>query len=345
MTRAVVIALALGVVGLVATALLGSGGGHGVMPSYLAAWLFWAALPIGALPVLMTLDLIGRGEGATAFVRPLLLAWPAVAILAVPLLLGVGATYPWAAPAAVAVGFAKGWFVPGLFVVRACVYLAIWLVLALLFAAPRQLGEHPGRAAVGLMLHAVVGTLAAIDWSMSMDPHWHSGTYGLLFVVSQVATAAAVGVLIAAGSGLLGAIMRTGGAMLLLPAAAWGFLSFVQFLIVWSGDLPDEIGSYISRSNGAGQVAEWFLLVAGLLLPVLAAVSGRVRLLAVGAALAVMAHLVEMFWLVTPAVRGSLTLSLADVTATIGIGGIVVGSALLLTRRSAAWQALEVRHV
>jgi len=343
-TRAAFIALALGVVGLVVTALSG-GSGHGAMPSYLAAWLFWSALPIGALPVLMTLDLLGRGEGAAAFVRPLLLAWPAVLVLAVPLLLGVGATYPWAASTAEAVGFAKIWFVPGLFVVRACVYLAIWLVLALLFAGPRQLGERPGRAAVGLMLHVVVGTFAAIDWSMSMDAHWHSSTYGLLFVTTQIATAAAAGVLIAAGSGLLGTIVRAGGAMLLLPAAIWGYLSFVQFLIVWSGDLPDEIGTYISRSSGAGQVAEWFLLAAGLLLPVLAAVSGRVRLLAAGAALVVVAHLVEMFWLVTPAVRGSLTLSLADVAATIGIGGIVVGSALLLTRRSPAWQALEVRHV
>jgi len=151
-------------------------------------------------------------------------------------------------------------------------------------------------------------------------------------------------VLLAAWSGLLGSIPGEAGTLLLIPAAAWGFLAFVQFLIVWSGDLPKEIGYYISRAAGLGRPAEWFLIGAGLLLPALAAQSRRVRLLAVGAALALAAHFVEMYWLVTPALRGRFTVSLADIAAAVGVGGMMVGSVLLLARRSAAWRALEVRH-
>ncbi len=342
MNRASVIALALGVLGLLVTALLGAGDARVAMPSYLAAWLFWSALPIGALPVLMALDLVGRGEALAAFVRPLLLAWPAVAVLAVPLLLGVGVLYPWAStPQA---GFAGHWLTPYLFVVRSCAYLAIWLAVALLFAWPRAVGTRRVAATIGLMLHAIIGTLAAFDWAMSVDAPWQSSTYGLLFVAAQVAAAGAVAVLLAAWSGLLAGVAREARALLLIPAACWAFLGFVQFLIVWSGDLPREIGYYLDRSAGIGQLAEWFLIGAGLLLPVLAKLSRTVRPLAVAAGFVVAAHFIEMYWLVTPGRRGQFSVSLADVTAAVGVGGIVVGSALLLARRSTAWRALEVRH-
>ena len=342
MNRASVIALAVGVVGLLLTALLGIGGARAVMPSYLAAWLFWSALPIGALPVLMAFDLAGRGEAMMAFVRPLLLAWPAVALLMLPLLLGTGALYPWtSAPPA---GFAGHWLTPSLFVVRSCVYLAVWLALALLFAWPRAVGTRRVAATIGLMLHAVIGTLAAFDWAMSVDAPWQSSTYGLLFVAAQVAAAGAAAALLAAWSGLLDNVAREARAVLLLPAACWAFLAFVQFLIVWSGDLPREIGYYSSRAAGLGQPAEWFLIGAGLLAPVVTKLSRRARPLALGAGLALAAHFVEMYWLVTPARRGQFSVSLADVTAAVGVGGVVAGSALLLARRSAAWRALEVRH-
>ncbi len=342
MNRPTLIALALGALGLLATALLGLGDARAVMPSYLAAWLFWSALPIGALPLLMTLDLAGRGEAMAAFVRPLLLGWPAVALLALPLLFGVRALYPWAdAPQA---GFAGHWLTPYLFVVRSCVYLAIWLALALLFAWPRAIGTRRIAATLGLMLHAVIGTLAAFDWAMSVDAPWQSSTYGLIFVVAQIAAAGAAAVALASWSGLLRGVAREGRALLLIPAGCWAFLAFVQFLIVWSGDLPREIGYYIARAAGLGRVAEWFLIGAGLLVPVLAQLSRTARPLAIAAGLVVAAHLVEMYWLVTPARRGQFSIGLADVTAAIGVGGIVLGSGLLLARRSAAWRALEVRH-
>lgn len=342
-SRAPVAVIGVGVAGLLLTALLGIGAAHSAMPSYLAAWLFWSALPIGALPVLMALDLVGRGEAAAALLRPLLLGWPAAAVLALPLLLGAGALYPWAATAEP--GFAGQWFTPSLFVVRSCVYLGIWLALSALFAAPRAVGRRRPAAVVGLMLHAVVGTLAATDWAMSVDAPWHSGTYGLLFMTSQVAVAGVAGVLLAARAGLLASVAAEARLLLLIPAAAWAFLTFVQFLIVWSGDLPQEIGYYLSRDAGAGRAAEWLLAGGGLLLPVLAAQSRWPRPLAIAAGLALATHFCEMYWLVTPASRGLFAVTLTDIAAAIGVGGVGVGSALLLARRSAAWRALQVRHV
>ena len=364
MNRAVPATLGVGVAALLCIVVLAALSAGPVMPSYLAAWLFWLALPAGALPLVMAFDLAGAplqpvllGTGSALGGRPvafrlplfllpalrlLLVALPLVALLAIPVLLAQAGLFGTAASRH---GFAAGWYSPGARTLRAVAVLVVWSVLALLFLRP---GRPRALAALGLVVHLFAGTLLAMDLAMSVAPGLNSSIYGLLLIASQCGVAFSAAVLLS-GSPLLAAadgrsVRSRQDAAAILPGsviatllwllAAWMFLQFNQYLVIWSANLPREIVWYQQRDLGLGRAAEWFGLLA-FLVPLLAATIPRfardARVLAGLAGLVLLMHLVETLWLITPSFRGAFTLSLADLLGLAGIGG--VSCALLLLAR------------
>jgi len=309
--------------------------GMKIMPAYLAAVLFWLALPLGALPVLMGFELAGPVPSAVALgpsLRRLLVLLPAAAVLMIPVLLRLPALYPW--PAHRPAGFAGVWYAPVSFDIRAVVYLLLWVALGLAFARAPGLRPRRGLAAGGLILHVVLITLAATDWVMSVQPGLHSSSFGLLVMFAQVNAAIAVAILLAVFDAE-GRDLPDGVASLLLASLGlWMFLQFTQFLTVWSADLPAEIAWYSLRTAGLGAAAEWFGLIATVVpLLLLHRQARRAGVVAAMAALVLLAHLVEMLWLVTPSLRGRLVVTLADVLALIGTGCLALAWGLALRRR------------
>ncbi len=357
MTRAVPASLGVGVAALLCIVLLAAASSGPVMPSYLAAWLFWLALPAGALPLVMAFDLAASvppqpaaaaHDGPAAAqrlpllllpaLRLLLVPLPLVALLAIPVLLAQPGLFGTAASRH---GFSVDWFAPGARALRAAAILLVWSTLALLFLRP---GRPRALAAFGLVVHLFAGTLLAMDLAMSVAPGLGSSSYGLLLIASQCGIAFSAAVLLAAlpaasgparpGPALPGPAPGPVIATLLWLLAAWMFLQFTQYLVVWSANLPREIVWYQQRDAGLGRAAEWFGLLA-FLVPLLAATIPRLarnaRVLAGLAGLVLLMHLIEMLWLITPSFRGAFTLSLADLLGLAGIGG--VSCALLLVAR------------
>jgi hypothetical protein len=322
MTRAAPILLLAGAGALALLAFLG-----GARDSYLAAWLLCLGAPVGALGVLMTLELTGAGGAPVASpLRATLAALPLFALLSVPVLL--------AQPAAVAA--------------RAVAVLVVWIALALLFMrAPRRpalsgSGRRVPRAAVGLALYLVAGSVAATDWAQSLDPQFASSSYPLTLIISQCSFAVAAAVLLSAAIGGRGD--EGAGAAVLLAGllGAWGFLHFTQFLIVWSANLPHEVVWYQRRDAGLGRAAEWIAAgAAGLaLLLMLPRRLETLRLsLAAAALLTVVAHAIEAFWLITPASRGSLAVTGADALALAGAAFVLAGAAVFGLRITGARHA------
>lgn len=320
----------LGIVGLAALAgwLLLALLGARVMPSWLAAWMFWLAIPVGALAVVMGLELAGAGlTPAAAALRPLLLLLPVAAVFGVVVLVRTGVLYPWGAvpPHEAA---ARAWFTPGFFALRTILYLAAWVVLALVFLRPppARLGGRRGLAGAGLVLHLVVGTLAATDWAMSLDMGLGSSSFGLIVIAAQCSLALAVA-LLPGPARRDPAALRQLAWLTLAVLGAWAFLHFTQFLVVWSADKPREITWYQQRDGGLGGAAEWLGLAAlalGLLLLAPRRLAGHPGVVAAIAGVILLAHLIEMLWLVTPSARGAFTISLADLLALAGIGGIML---------------------
>ena len=320
----------VGLIGVVAFAgwIVMAAFGLQVMPSYLAAWLFWLAIPVGALPLVMGLELAGAGlTPVAAALRPLLLLMPVAAVFVIPVLVRVGPLYPWTGTPQH--GMAATWFNTAFFIVRAILYLIVWTVLALAFARrpPSREGRR-GLASVGLGTHLVVGTLAATDWALSLNLDLGSSSFGLLVIAAQCSLALAAALLVNPAAWRNPAILSQFAWLTLALLGAWVFLQFTQFLVVWSADMPKEIVWYQRRNSGLGFAIIWFgfsVVLLALLLLIPRGLAQRLPgMVAALAGLILLMHLFEMLWLVTPTFRGGFTINYADVLAMAGVGGLVL---------------------
>ena len=343
------IGLLVGVLGIVLSvvgAVLSPGS---FFSSYLVAFLWIAAIPLGSLALLMLYHLVGGRWGF--MIRRVLEAStrtiPLIALLFVPLLLGLGKIYPWADPSVVAkdeVIAAKAHFLnPKMFLLRAVLYFAVWIVLALTLdrmSARQDKGAVPERdkhmatlSAPGIIAWCLVATLASVDWLMSLDPHWYSSLYGIYYFESMALGALAFTALIAvilSRSKPVGELFTKRdfhdyGNLLLAFIMLWGYFAFSQFLIIWSGDLPEEIPWYLERITQQWKLFTTLLIVAQFVVPFLLllthAVKGRPGRLVFVAVLLIAVRYADYFWQVMPPLHRS-ALSWLDLASLLGMGGI-----------------------
>jgi len=269
------------------------------MSSYLFAWLLFLGLALGSMANLMLHNLTGGRWGV--MVRPAFLAAtrlvPLAALLAIPVLVAMRSLYP------ITEG---GWFAPGYFVARSVGYLAIWTVLSLLVAR----STSQALSAIGLIVYTFTMSLAAVDWIGSLVPEWYSTAFGLVVGVGQMLGAMALAIayvgLRARSSGSVPEFIDLGN-LLLMYVMTWAYLAFMQFLIVWVGNLPREISWYVPRLQTG-----WFAI--GVALAVFHFFAPLAILLSRGAkrapfflgslAAALLAmHAIDVYWLVAPSVR------------------------------------------
>ncbi len=323
MRRGALVPVLVGIVALGVAFALSLLGGVRLLPSYLAAWLFCFGVPVGALAVLMGLEIAGAAGAPLADpLRSTVAALPVLAVLAAPILLNPDALFP-----------LHGSTSP--FVLRAVVFLVLWTLLSLVFQRRPAWPGSPRRAlaVVGLAVHSVIGTVAATDWALSLDPGLGSSSFGLLLMVSQCGAAVSVAVLLAAWSGRPWMAPSGLAALFLCLLGAWIFLEFTQFLIVWSANLFNEVAWYQRRSAGIGLVAERTAIgacAAALLLLLPRQFEVLTTSLAFAAGAVLFAHLIETFWLITPAFRDRLDVTGTDLLALCGLGALLVGASLLL---------------
>jgi len=345
-------ALLLGGIGLVACA-----AGWWLNPlrfyqAYLTAWLFWSGLAVGSLALLMLQHLTG-GAWGLMIRRPLeacLRTLPLLALFFVPLLFGLADLYPWARPEEVAASDMLRHKAPYLnisfFVVRTALYLAIWTGLGWFLnrCSARQDAEGNDAGIMarfrvasgpGLVLLALTMTFASVDWIMSLEPHWYSTMFGALVLVGHVVGGLAFSIaLVVALADVqpLASILQPRhfhdlGKLLLALVMVWAYFAFSQFLIIWAGNLPEEIPWYLSRLNGGWQWAALALLLFHFVVPFLMLLSRKLkrdpRRLGRVALLVLVMHLVDVYWLVNPAHGRSLAdFHWLDVATLLGLGGI-----------------------
>ena len=321
--------------------------------SYLMAFMFWLGVSLGSLAVVMMQYLTG---GVWAFVmrRPLEAAsraLPLFALLFVPILLGLHYLYPWTLPAVRATDAtiqAKALYlnVP-FFIVRAAIYFAVWLLLALVvnrlsgrndrtgdLLVFRKLGRISGP---GLLLYAFTITFASIDWVMSLEPRWYSTIFGMIFMAGQglsaLAFATLVLILLSRDEPFLSILrvttMRDVGNMVLAFVMLWAYTSFSQLLLIWAGNLPQEIPWYVHRLGTGWQWIGIALAVFHFFVPFLLLLMRRTKQVLTGLRAVVLLllfmRLVDLFWMVGPETHaGRFVVSWQDLATTIAIGGLFV---------------------
>ena len=343
--------LIVGIVGLV----LGVGGAFlnrgQFFQSYLFAYLFWVQLGLGCLAVLMIQHIAGGGWGFVIR-RPLeagMLTLPLMAVLFIPLLGGMQDVYVWARPEEVAQSELLQHKSPYLntpfFIIRTIVYFAVWTGLAYFLnrwsqqqdqAADPTLAERFSRlSGPGLALFGLTITFASFDWMMSLEPEWFSTIYGFMFGVGAGAVAFAWAILLLALLSKykpLSEVVTAGhfndlGNFLLASVMLWAYMSLSQYLIIWSGNLPEEITWYIYRTQGGWQWVSLFLILFHFALPFLVLMSRGVkrkaRALSMVAGLIIFMRFIDLFWLVVPAFHQTgFQIHWLDLVLPVGIGGV-----------------------
>jgi hypothetical protein len=345
-------ALVAGGGGLVLTALGGLFDGGQAFRSYHLAYVFFVNIAIGCLSITMIHHLTGGYWGLA--IRRLLeagtrtLPWAAVAF--VPVAIGLPHVFPWARPEAAEDHLLREkalYLNVPFFLGRAVFYFLVWTLLARALSRAslaldagadylRTSRRLRGLSGAGLVLMGLTITFSSVDWAMSLEPHWMSTIWGLLFMVGQALSAMSLVVVIVAFLGRdtpLEPILRKTpalhdlGKLLFAFVMLWAYVSYSQFLIIWSGNLPEEVPWYIHRLHGGWQGLALLLVVFHFALPILLLLSRNLkrdpwRLGAVAAGLLFM-RLVDVFWLIGPELhRGGLLAWALDVTALVGLGGL-----------------------
>lgn len=319
--------------------------------SYLIAFVFWAGMALGCLSIVMLQYLTGGAWGLV--LRRVLESGtrtlPLVAILFLPILFGLGRLYEWSRAEEVAhdpllLHKAAYLNVP-FFIGRTIFYFAAWLAVAYFLnkwsleqdrGGDRQLSRKLQLlSSGGIVLYGLTVTFSSIDWVMSLEPHWYSTMYGVLFIAGQglsaLAFVVAVTILLARRQPMRDVVsakhLHDWGKLLLAFVMFWSYVSFSQYLIIWAGNLPEEIPWYLKRLQGGWGWIGLALILFHFLLPFLLLLSRtgneNPRLLAFVAGLVVLMRLVDIFWLIAPVFSQSqVRLHWMDILAPIGIGGL-----------------------
>ena len=319
------IGLALGVLAAVAIAVAAIWQPAATAQAWLAAWLFWIGLPVGALFVILAHGMVGGPWGIA--LRPTLhdlaATLPLLSLFLIPILFGGGLVYPWAHAGG------TGWLAPPFVALRAVVYVAAWGAIAL--AARRRPGAD-GRLSGALAwpcLIVLFGTtsLAAFDWIMSLEPHWTSTIYGMLVTTGWALAGLSAAILIAIARGAADdpARLDTLARLLLALAILWAYLSAVQLIVLWESDLGHEIPWLLRRGGAWGQVAVVFT-VFEFVLPFLLLLWRPVRRSPFAVALVALsilaAHLIEIWWLAVP--DFPVPFGWTEPVAVVAIGGCLI---------------------
>jgi hypothetical protein len=323
--------------------------------SYLLAYLFWISLTLGCLAIVMLHHLIRSAWGALilrlmeAGARTL----PLMAGAFVPVLIGLGSLYVWTRADVVAgdvlLQHKRPYLNVPFFILRSAGYFAVWSALAFALSRwARQLEQatEPAAAAPlqrrlglwsgpGLAVYALTVTFATIDWIMSLEPHWYSTIYGVLCIIGQLLVTLAFAIVVLARLAHVAPFadvvrpthVHDLGNLLLAFVMLWAYVSFSQFLIIWSGNLAEEVSWYLHRTRGGWEGIAILLLVTHFALPFILLLSRaskrRLPILALIAGILIGMHWLELFWLVVPAFHpASLHLHWLDIAASIGMGGV-----------------------
>ena len=359
-------ALIVGVIAGIATAIGAFVNFEQFMRGYLFGYLWVLGISLGSLALLMTGHLTGgnwwmlsrRVFEAAAKCLPML------AVLFLPILFGAKKLYAWMSidPKTDHVLAEKAWWLnhPE-WIVRAIIYFVLWIGITFLLtrlsarqdedADPNIWRRMKVISGIGILIWAWTLTFAVVDWGMSLDPHWFSTIYGMVFMAGQGLSAFAFAILVLSSLSKYSPMdevflpdrIHDLGKLVLAFTMVWAYFSFSQWLIIWMANLPEEIEWYLHRiTHGWGGVA-LALIIGQFALPFAMLLSRNLKRhaskLVPVAALVIIMRLVDIYWYIVPnPLPGqqppAFVIHWVYITAPIALGGLWLGAfAAYLSKR------------
>ncbi len=305
---------------------------------YLVGYTFWVGVAVGSLPLIMLHHLTGGGWGVVlrrifeAATRTL----PLLALLYLPLAAAIltHGLYPWTFPelrGEHAVAHKGLFFNVWLYFARTVFYFAVWLLLmrSLNRWSLEQDNEPDPRkrrhlrermqsvSGPGIVLFGLTVTFMGVDWLMSLEPAWFSTIFGLIIMAGFGLTAFSFAILVAvrlSQSANLDAVYQPRwfhdhGKLLMAFIMLWAYFMFSQYLIIWAGNLPEEIPWYLRRLRGGWQYVALVMVLLHFALPFVLLLSRDLKrtakLLGGVALLVIVMRVVDLFWTVAPSVKAA----------------------------------------
>lgn len=327
---------------------------------YLLGYMDWLGVTLGSMAIVMIRHLTGGGWGTVirrvlgATMRTL----PIMAILFIPIIIAVlqHQMYPWLKPLEALAdphvkehlekhGFIKGAYLNASgFITRAIIYIAIWNLLCFLLSmwskqtdklnAPDNTQKFKAVAGPGLILYAFTISFAAIDWVMSLDPSWISTIFGLIILAGELLSAICFAIVVERilvdykpmSEMLRPDFVHDHGKWTLTFIMLWAYFSFSQWLIIWAGNLPNEITFYLKRIQGGWGYVAVFLALFHFCVPFVILLSRpfkrNIRKLVWLAVWLLCMRFIDLFWIIEPNFSTHFTVTIADIVVPTAIGCI-----------------------
>ncbi len=350
------ISLIAGVAGVAATLV-----GFGInRTQFIQSWffgsLFWLGMSAGALGLYLLNNVVGGNWGAIIR-RFLESASKVLPFMFIPLAIaffipgGMTTLFVWARPEAMkdpVIAHKIAYLNPQFFAIRFVFYAALWGFLAYRLSSRSDVQDKtpdPDAAAAiqvrmrqfsapMLLLFVLTSTFAFFDWVMSLEPDWYSTIYGAMYLIGQVLVMLSVSIVLLVRYSdqppfretINTPVTHELGNLVLAFTMFWAYLSFSQFLIIWAGNLPEEISWYQVRfEHGWGYLA-WVVGVFHFCVPFFILLQRFVKknpkLLATICVYMFFMRIIDVYWLSQPPLRPELNPSWMDLTALVGVGGI-----------------------
>lgn len=322
---------------------------------YLVSFMAWLGVTLGSMAILMLRHMTGGGWGMV--IRRVMGAgmrciW-LMGVLFLPIGFMMKRLYIWARPLDTIQDkhlrehlqdITQTYLSVHGFWIRAAIYFAIWFLLVFFLTKwSAEQNQPPVRdtsakfkvlAGPGLILYGFTISFAAIDWVMSIDPSWISTIYGLLFLAGQCLSAVCFAVIIERilvrykpmSELLRPDFVHDHGKLMLTFIMVWAYFSFSQWLIIWAGNLPEEISWYLARLHGGWGGVGLFLAIFHFAVPFVFLLSRPfkrdVTKLVWLAVWLMLVRWVDILWHVEPAFSSHFTITWADVIIPIAMGGL-----------------------
>jgi hypothetical protein len=356
------IAAPVGLMGIIGT-LLVPAEGHANYFAYLTAFLFFLSIALGSLFFCMIFFLTRSGWNVAVrrIAEASMVTLPVFALLFIPVLLGMEHIYHWMDPHALATDPILQAKAPYLntpfFLGRAAFYFLVWSGLAFLFRSNSVKQDTTGDekptyrlqalAAPGIALGALTLTFAAFDWNMSIDYHWFSTMYGVIFFAGGFMGNFAVLILMIVAFRSNGFFkdyvtvehQHGAGKMMFGMTCFWAYVSFSQFVLIWYANIPEETIWFQHRWDGSWKVVSMFLLLGHFVVPFFFFMSAHMKRNKTTATIAALwmlgMHYVDMYWMVMPNVyHGDAHFGLAEILSFVGVGGVFVAAFTFMLGRA-----------
>jgi hypothetical protein len=362
LTKFRTVALGVGAIALIACAFGAYTNTEQALRSWLLGFIFWGGIGIGSLGLLMLQYLTGGAWGVV--IRRILEAGtrtlPMIVLLFIPLAIGVYTRniYDWThLPFTDHVMQQRGiYMTPWFWIVRSALYFVLWAVMV--YSLNKWSTEQESTSSVegsrlvlerasrfsgpALVVFCLIVTFAAVDWVLTLEAHWFSTIWGLLFVVGWALSCLCFVVALLAFLSDKAPMDRVIGKrhfhdlgkLMLALVMVWAYFNFSQYLIVWSGNIPEETEWFLKRMTGGWGYIGIALIVFHFAFPFLVLLQQdfkrRAKWIATLAIFILIMRIVDMFYLIGPTNRiyprgmeqGAFYFSWLDIAAPIAVGGL-----------------------